>query len=194
MGCQTAIAKKIRENEADYILQVKNNQKTLLENIEASFAVKKVVATDTTEDCGHGRVEVRKCIVISDLEFIDEATKWKDLQIVVKIESKIYCKKTKIETKNSRYYISSLPADAGLLNESIRSHWAIENNLHWNLDVIFKEDNQAKRNQTAIENSNLIAKLAITMLDNEITIKKSKNRKRLKAFADNTYREIIMKI
>lgn len=194
MGCQTAIAKKIRENQADYILQVKSNQKTLLENIEDSFAIKKVVSTNTTEDCGHGRVEVRKCSVISDLEFIDDANKWKDLQILVKIESKTYIKKTAIETSNTRYYISSLPADAELMNESIRTHWAIENNLHWNLDVIFKEDNQAKRNQTAIENSNLIAKLAITMLDNETTIKKPKNRKRQKAFADNTYREVILKV
>ena len=116
------------------------------------------------------------------------------IQIVVRIESKIYCKKTKAEAPNARYYISSLPADARLLNESIRSHWAIENNLHWNLDVIFKQDNQAKRNQRTIENSNLIVKLAITMLDNETTIKKSKNRKRLKAFADNSYRELIMKV
>jgi predicted transposase YbfD/YdcC len=142
----------------------------------------------------NGRVEVLKCSVIRDLEFIDKAAKWKDLQIVVKIASKIYCKKTKIETTNSRYYISSLTADAGLLNESIRSHWTIENNLHWNLDVIFKEDHQEKRNQTAIENSNLIAKFAITMLDQEKTYPKSKNRKRLKAFANNTYRELIMKV
>lgn len=188
IGCQTAIAKKIRENQADYILQVKNNQKTLLENIEDSFAVKKTVSVDTTEDCGHGRVEVRKCSIINDLEFIDDVQKWKDSQIIVKIESKIYFKKTAIETTNTRYYISSLPADAGLLNESIRSHWAIENNLHWNLDVIFKEDNQSKRlellrtgeaNQTAIENSNLIAKLAMTMLDNEKTIKKQKTSQSL---------------
>jgi predicted transposase YbfD/YdcC len=194
MGCQTEIAKKIREQEADYILQVKNNQKTLLENIEDSFAVKKVVEIDTTEDCGHGRVEVRKCSVISDLEFIDQAHKWTDLKTIVKIESIIYFKKTEKETTNARYYISSLPADAGLLNESIRSHWLIENVLHWNLDVIFREDNQAKRNQTAIENANLIAKLANTMLDQEKTFPKSKNRKRLKAFADNTYRELILNI
>lgn len=194
MGCQTEIAKKIRTQEADYILQVKSNQKTLLENIEDSFSVKKIVSIDTNEDCGHGRVEVRKCSVISDLEFIDDAHKWKDLKTIVKIESKIYFKKTEKETTNARYYISSLPADAELLNESIRSHWSIENNLHWNLDVIFKEDNQAKRNQIAIENANLIAKLAITMLDQEKTFPKSKNRKRLKAFADNTYRELILNV
>ncbi len=98
MGCQTEIAKKIRKQEADYILQVKNNQKTLLENIEDSFAVKKAVEIDTTEDCGHGRVKVRKCSVISDLEFIDNAHKWKDLAVIVKIESKTYFKKTEKET------------------------------------------------------------------------------------------------
>ena len=194
MGCQTAIAKKIRENEADYILQVKGNQKILLENLEDSFAVKKIIATDVNIDCGHGRVEVRKCSVITDLEFVDNAIKWKDLQTIIKIESAVHFKKTKIDTTNTRFYISSLPPDSSLLNNSIRSHWAIENNLHWNLDVIFKEDHQEKRNQTAIENSNLIAKFAITMLDQEKTHPKSKNRKRLKAFADNTYRELILKV
>jgi predicted transposase YbfD/YdcC len=194
MGCQTAIAKNIRENEADYILQVKANQKMLLENIEDSFLVKKVVATAVNSDCGHGRTEVRKCSVITDLEFLDQASKWKDLQTIIKIESAVHFKKTKKETTNTRFYISSLPADAELLNQSIRSHWAIENNLHWNLDVIFKENNQEKRNQRAIENSNLIAKFAITMLDQEKTYLKSKNRKRQKAFGDNAYRELIMKV
>ena len=194
MGCQTSIAKKIRENEADYILQVKGNQKTLLENLEDSFAVKKVMATDVNIDCGHARVEVRKCSVINDLEFVDDAYKWKDLQTIIKIESAIHFKKTKVDTKSVRFYISSLPADAGLLNHSIRSHWAIENNLHWNLDVILKEDHQEKRNQRAIENSNLIAKFAITMLDHEKNYSKSKNRKRQKAFGSDAYRELILKV
>jgi predicted transposase YbfD/YdcC len=172
----------------------KKQSKTLLENIEDSFSVKKIDSTHTTEDCGHGRVEVRQCDLITDLEFIEDARKWKDLQSIVRIKSTIYSKKTKVETTNARYYISSLLADAELLNSSIRSHWAIENNLHWNLDVIFKEDNQAKRNQTAIENSNLIAKIAISLLDSEQTLKKAKNRKRQKAFADDTYRELILKV
>lgn len=87
MGCQRAIANKIRENEADYILQVKGNQKTLLENLEDSFAVKKIITTDVNIDCGHGRVEVRKCSIITDLEFIEDAHKWKDLQTIIKIDS-----------------------------------------------------------------------------------------------------------
>jgi predicted transposase YbfD/YdcC len=106
MGCQTAITKKIRELEGDYILQVKSNQKTLLENIEDSFSVKKIDSTHTTEDCGHGRVEVRQCDLITNLEFIEDARKWKDLQSIVRIKSTIYNKKTKVETTNARYYIS----------------------------------------------------------------------------------------
>jgi predicted transposase YbfD/YdcC len=121
MGCQTAIAKKIRENEADYILQVKGNQKILLENLEDPFAVKKVVATDVNIDCGHGRVALRrKCSTITDLEFVRHADKWKDLQTIIKIESAVHFKKTKINTTITRLYISSLPADALLLNHSIR--------------------------------------------------------------------------
>jgi predicted transposase YbfD/YdcC len=88
------------------------------------------VATDVNIDCGHGRAEVRKCSVITYLEFVDDVHKWKDLQTIIKIESAVHFKKTKIDTTSTRFYISSLPADAGLLNHSIRSHWAIENNLH----------------------------------------------------------------
>ena len=84
-------------------MQVKSNQKTLLENIEDPFAVKKIASIDTTEDCGHGRVEVRKCCIISDLEFIDDVDKWKDLQIVVKNESKIYLKKDR--NRNHKFKI-----------------------------------------------------------------------------------------
>ena len=132
-------------------------------------------------------MEVRKCSVITDLEFVYDAQKWKDLQTIIKIESAVHFKKTKIDTKSTRFYISSLPADAVILNHSIRSHWTIKNNLHWNLDVIFKEGHQEKPNQTAIENSNLIAKFAITMLDQEKTYTKSKNRKRQKAFGSDAY-------
>jgi len=181
MGCQTTISDKIREQQADYILQVKGNQKKLLNNLKDSFAVKTPVDVDLQEDCGHGRVETRKCSVITDLEFLDDPEKWKGLRTIIKIESTVYFKKTKKTTQSIRFYISSLPADPELI-------------LHWNLDVIFKEDHQAKRNKTAIENSNLIAKFAITMLDQEKTYPKSKNLKRQKAFGDNSYREKILQV
>jgi hypothetical protein len=99
--------KKIRENEADYILQVKGNQKILLENVEDSFVAKKVVPTDVNIDCGHGRVALRKCSTITDLEFVDDADKWKYLQTIIKIESAVHFKKTKINTTSTRFYMSS---------------------------------------------------------------------------------------
>ncbi len=156
--------------------------------------MKKIISTNITEDCGHGRVEVRQCDLITDLEFIDDVKNWKEMKTLVRIKSNTYRKKLEKETTSIRYYISSLKADAELHNKSIRSHWIIENNLHWNLDVIFNEDNQAKRNQNAVENSNLLAKIAIKLLDDEQTLKKAKNRKRQKAFANDTYRELVMKV
>lgn len=100
----------------------KRESKTLLENLEVSFAIRKVVATDVNIDCVHGRVEVRKCSVKTDLEFVDYVHKWKDLQTIIKIKSAVHFKKTKIDTTSTRFYISSLPADAVLLNHSIRSN------------------------------------------------------------------------
>ena len=175
-----------------YILQVKANQKNLLENIKDSFQVKRIVQIDINEDCGHGRVEVRKCSVITDLEFIDNAHKWTDLQTIIRIETEIYNKKTKKTTNNTRYYISFLPKDAKLINKFIRTHWTIENNLHWSLDIVLKEDNQAKRNNISKENYNLIAKFALYLLEQEETLKKSKPNKRFRASINDGYREIIL--
>ena len=83
-GCQAAIAKKIQDNEADYNLQVKGNQQTLLENLEDSFAVKKVVAT-VNIDCRQVRVEDRKCSLTANLDLVDDTNKWKDSQSIIKI-------------------------------------------------------------------------------------------------------------
>ncbi len=84
--------------------------------------------------------------------------------------------------------------DAALLNKSVRSHWGIENNLHWNLDVIFKEDGQLKRKGNSAENFNVIAKVALGLIENEKTVKLSKPLKRLKAAIDDAYREIILNL
>ncbi|MGB1284345.1 MAG: ISAs1 family transposase, partial [Polaribacter sp.] len=117
---------------------------------------------------------------------------WKDLKTIVRIKSYREIKETGKYTTNYRYYISSLPKDAKLINKSIRSHWAIENNLHWNLDVIFKEDGQLNYIGNAPQNMNLIKKIALSMVDNEKSTKKSKPQKMLKALLDNNYREKLM--
>jgi len=194
MGCQKEIAAKIRKREANYILQVKGNQADLKEQIVKLFNRKTDRKTAITHDCGHGRIEKRTCEVIDDLTFLDGKQDWKDLKSIVRIESYREQKKTGKSSSNFRYYITSLTMDAELINKSIRSHWAIENNLHWNLDVIFKEDGQLKRKGNSVENFNMMTKVALALLDKEKSTKKSKPTKRFKASLDDSYREMIMKV
>jgi predicted transposase YbfD/YdcC len=193
IGCQTEIATFIRESGADYILQVKGNQKRLLQDITETFSVYTAESSDTVCEVNHGRVETRKCSVISHLDYVEQAEKWTGLYSLVKVESEVYDKKYQTTTHSQRYYISSCNCDAKEMNASIRSHWQIES-FHWSLDVVFKEDNQAKRNDIAIENANLISKFCITLLTDEKTVKKSKPLKRLNALMDDGYRQKILKL
>lgn len=194
MGCQKQIAAKIREKEAHYLLQVKDNQAELKEQIIKVFNRKTQRKTAITDDCDHGRIEKRTCEVIDNLTFLDGKEHWLDLKTIVRISSYREDKKTENFSDSCRYYISSLNADAQLINNSVRSHWAIENNLHWNLDIIFKEDGQLKRKGNSVENFNMMTKVALNLLDNEKSAKKSKPMKRFKASLDDNYRELIMKV
>ncbi len=131
MGCQKKIAKKIIGKEADYVLMVKDNQQELKEQVEKLFEYyKEPCDVDQTIDSGHGRIENRKCEMIGDLRFLDGKEKWVGLQSVVKISSIRYIKKKGNESSEIRYYITSLRPDSKRLNQIIRSHWGVENNLH----------------------------------------------------------------
>ncbi len=194
MGCQKKIAEKIREKGADYILQVKDNQKELKQQIEKLFDnhTKRSVAIE--DDFGHGRIEKRTCEVITELKFLDVKEDWKDLRSIVRITSEREFKKTGVKSMEYRYYISSMVENPTKINASVRSHWGIENNLHWNLDVIFNEDGQLKRKGNSAENFNIISKVALGLIENEKTEKKSKPLKRLHALLSDSYREKIMKV
>lgn len=194
MGCQKKIASKIREKQADYILQVKANQSELQEQIKKVFNRNTQTSIDITENCDHGRIEKRICQVTDELGFLDGKQQWKDLKTIVKITSYTEDKKTGKKATSVRHYISSLAADAKLINKSIRDHWAIENNLHWNLDVIFKEDFQLRRNKNAPENFNTIAKIGLHLIEDEKSLKKTKPMKMLRAALSDSYREKILKI
>lgn len=194
MGCQRNIAEKIIEKNADYILQVKNNQQYLKDEIEDFFNSKIAREVNQTITYGHGRIEKRRCEVISDLEACTEMENWKNLQSIVRIYSERTMKSTGEKSTEFRYYITSIKDDAKRLNQSIRSHWAIENNLHWCLDVIFKEDGQLKRRGNAAENFNVVNKGALGLLDNEKTTKYFKPMKRMKAAHNDDYRELILKV
>jgi len=193
MGCQKKIAENIIGKKADYILMVKDNQKNLKVQIEESFKAKKMEVNNTTTDFGHGRIETRTCDVIDDLSFIKKRKDWKNIKSIVRITSHRIIKKTQKESTEQRYYISSAKADSAKLNQSIRSHWGVENKLHWNLDVEFKEDASLKKKGNSPMNFNIITKIALTLIEREKSTKMSKNSKRLRAALDDKYRTKIFK-
>jgi predicted transposase YbfD/YdcC len=192
MGCQKKIAKDIIGKNADYILMVKDNQKNLRIQIEDIFETQKSHTTSTTTDFGHGRIETRTCDVIDDLNQLDKRKDWKNIKSIVRITSERIIKKTLKESIEKKYYITSLEANALKINNAIRRHWSIENNLHWNLDVIFKEDASLKKKGDSPMNFNIITKIALTLIEREKSTKMSKNSKRLKAALDDKYRMKIL--
>jgi predicted transposase YbfD/YdcC len=185
MGTQKEIASKIIENKASYILALKGNQGNLAEEVESLFKVQKIEDQDIDIEKNRGRIETRTCQIIRDLKFLDKKEDWTALKSVIKITSirEIGDKKS----TEIRLYISSLEHSAKDINRYIRSHWAIENSLHYTLDMIFNEDRQRKRDKNAAENFAQAQKIALNLLKNENSTKMSIKTKRLKAAWDNQY-------
>jgi predicted transposase YbfD/YdcC len=193
MGCQIAIAEKIREKEADYLLAVKGNQGTLEQNINDTIRFCKPFEIYQSDDFGHGRIETRVCTVYSDLSHIANLKDWKDLTCVIKIESTRCFKLTGKEEKQTRLYISSIKPCAKKIEEAVRAHWAIENNLHWMLDVSFGEDKSMKTNPIAVQNFSMISKIALSLIKKNTTKKGSVKQKRLTAGWNNGFLTEILK-
>lgn len=193
MGCQKEIASKIREKEAGYVLMVKDNQKELKSQVEKMFRLQNDCEKNETIDAGHGRIETRLCKVIDDLTFMDDVEQWSGLKSVVQVTSERCIKKTGATSIEARYYISSLNASAARMNQIVRSHWSIENNLHWVLDVVFNEDSSLKKKDNSAINFNIVTKIALSLLEKEQTMKASKKGKRENAALDDRYREKVLK-
>lgn len=188
MGTQKEIAAKIIDNQADYILAVKDNQPQLLQDIKDEFRFSKQIATHTNENLDHGRIETRICSIISDFQFLNDNLDWTALKSIVKIDStREFKNSNKATEKATRYYISSLKNSAENFQSDIRSHWAIENKLHWTLDVGFSEDASRKRAGNAAQNYSIILKIALNLMKNEKTEKQGIQGKRLKAAWNNEY-------
>jgi len=189
MGTQTDIAEKIIANGADYILAVKENQKQLLEEIKDELKFSEDVGTDTDIDMGHGRIETEKCSVIYNFLFVENPEgKWKNLNQIIKIESIREFKNSDRPTETAtRYYISSLENKAHEHQKNIRSHWGVENKLHWTLDVSFSEDASRKRAGNAAQNYSVLLKIALNLLKNESSEKQGIHGKRLKAAWNEKY-------
>ena len=163
MGTQTAIAEKIVDGGADYILALKGNQGTLLQDAELMEREAAPVSESEEVDKGHGRVETRSCKVYEPTEWIRQNHEWKGLQSIVKITAVRWNAVSKEETVETRWYISSLDSKADFIRY-IRGHWGVENSLHWVLDMSFGEDRQRKRAGMAAENFALVRKFSLNIL------------------------------
>ena len=193
MGCQTAIVEKIVEKEADYIIAVKGNQGSLEQEIQDTILLEKPVSVWEDIDYGHGRIETRKCSVYTNLSHIEIPGRWKKLQCIVKVEANRHFKATGIDQNECRTYITSLNPNAEKIGRGIRAHWGIENSLHWTLDVAFNEDKSRKRIGNAAENFSIINRIALNLVKNEKSKKRSVKGKRLDAGWNNDYLIRILK-
>lgn len=161
------------------MIGLKGNQVQLNNDVRLVFENKPdkmTFLTDEEFNKGHGRLEMRKCTVTSDIQWlIDSHAQWKSLNSLVEIESR---REVKGEvTTEKRYYISSLPADTKILSHAIRQHWGVENKLHWVLDICFDDDQSRIRKGNAPRNIAIIKKTVLNLLQ---VIKKTKPRVSLK--------------
>lgn len=197
MGCQKEIAAKIVAGGGDYVLTVKENQPTLLANIKDCF--EKALVEDyvgvqhdtfTTEEKGHGRYEKRQYQIITDPDMPTKA-EWVGLQVIGMCCSE--CQRDGKITEEVRFFIGSRKATAKVYGQALRNHWGIENNLHWQLDVTFAEDDNRVSKRHGAENLALVRRLALGLLKQHPD-KRSIACKRLRAALDPAFLQEVLTV
>lgn len=194
LHCQTETAGAILEKHADYVLPVKENQPRLLEALQRLFDDPEEmhwVECDffRTVEEGHGRIETRNCWTTSDpeyLEYIATLAEWRGLQSIAMVEA--VRRVGEEATTTRRYFISSLKSNAKSVLYAVRSHWGIENDVHWILDVTFREDDSRIRRGNGAENFAVLRHIALNLLKLENSSKLSLRAKRNQAAWDDDYR------
>lgn len=186
IACQPSIVGRVVAGGADYVIALKKNAKTLYEQAsEHLLARAACLPTGRSQDLGHGRGERRTVRICQDLALLEACADWPGLRTLVLVETERH---TKLGiTRTQRLYISSLTeTDPAVYGRLIRGHWAVENQLHWQLDLTFKEDQSRLRKGHAALNANILRKTALYLLAQDpqtISLK----RKRKKAAYDNAY-------
>ncbi len=203
MGCQRAIAEQIHEGGGDYILAVKDNQKTLHDDLKLLFddAIEhgfEGMSRDIHEtvEKGHGRIETRKVWVTREVDWLRERGDWVGLRSAVRVETRREVLdsaggKPKVSVER-RHYISSLdPLDQGQgaewFGSVIRSHWGIENKVHWVLDVVFREDDLRLRSENLAENFSRVQRLVMNLLRQDDASTETMRGRRIQAMWDEEY-------
>ena len=195
MGCQTAIAEHIRDQGGDYLLALKSNHKKaytavkqhLHEYIEHQLAWRTAENFFDAFDDSHGRTVRRRVWTITDLAALPELAKWPGLQSVIAVETIRMAHQHAPVTSDYRFYISSLARSATAFVAMIRQHWDIENKLHWSLDVTFNEDRCRIRKDHAAENMVAVRHIALNLLRQEHSHRRSLRQKRLLCGLDEHY-------
>lgn len=199
IGCQTEISEKIVAKNGDYVLAVKENQPTLMDDIKEYFnwidreKPRNIVCDHWIGgfEKNHGRIEQRKVSVCTSLDFPEMTSRWKNLRSIVRYECSREIKQVK--TVCTRYYISSLNVSAEVMASYLRGHWSIENQLHWLLDVALKEDASLIRTDHAPENFNVLRKVVLNLLRNTPTDKKTSIKgKMLRASMNTDFLELVL--
>ena len=198
MGCQKAIAEKIIDGGADYLLALKGNQSSLADEVENFFTQATAADFDGVEhvhylfqEKNRGRQEQREVWVSSDIDWLPMLKDWKSLRSIMMIKTeRIVDGKAQQE---SRLYICSLHYDAPELEKAAREHWAIENTCHWVLDVTYQEDKSRVRKGYGAENLSRLKRLTLNLLMQDKTSKASIATKRFEAALDDQYREQLLR-
>ena len=169
MGCQREIAQKIVEKKADYVLALKGNQGTLREDVELFVAEQEAVgfkdskiSREQTVDGDHGRIETRTITVIHDVAWLQQRHNWPGLNALVIVDS-VRETGDKVE-RERRFYITSLLLVASMMAPVVRAHWAIENSLHWVMDMVFRDDECRVRTDHAPANFCTIKHMAQNLI------------------------------
>jgi predicted transposase YbfD/YdcC len=195
MGCQHEIANLVVEKGGEYLLALKQNQGQLFEDVQELFAGAQEVnfwdlehTFAKTTHKNHGRIEVRECWSVTDPDFLHYLRgfeHWKNLRALVKRSAR---RQTATgTTQEERYFLSSWKAPAKHMLRAARSHWSIENGLHWVLDIAFREDESRVRKDHAPENLAILRRIALNLLKQNTTVKRGIKNKRLVAAWNNDY-------
>ena len=170
MGCQREIAAQMVEQKADYVLGLKGNQGTLHDDValffderQDGFAGHEVTVHESCEK-GHGRLETRRVVATEDIAWLQQDHRWPGLRSIAKVESRREVLVDGKVEEETHYYISSLPGDAKQIGHAVRSHWGVENGLHWVMDMVFRDDECRIRSMHAPANFATIKHMASNLL------------------------------
>jgi len=199
MGCQKEIAKQIIRQKADYILALKGNHSGMQSELEAWWhkcvregLTEKKYAKHKETSTGHGRIETRLCEqLLIEKKWLAKPYQWTGLKSIIKVTAQVHDKSTGKDTKETRWYISSLGLNAEQVLHAVRSHWQVES-MHWMLDMNFREDESRIRKKQGPLVFNIMRKIAMALFKRDATKSASMARKKKMAGLDDDYRSVLL--